>query len=271
MNPPPIDTITHFLQANALPFVWRIFGALALWIVGGWVIRIIVRLANNAMSLRHVDNTLAGYANAAIRVGLRIILCIAILGVFGIETTSLAALLAAAGIAIGTAWSGLLSNFAAGVFLVVLRPFKVGDVIQAAGVTGEVKSIGLFMTALNTGENLRTFVGNSKVLGETIVNYTTNGYRRVDLRAQLAYGVDPRDAIARLTPRVGTIANVLPDPAPQIAIQEFTNAGPVLAVRPFCAMEHYQQVFFDTNAAIADVVAEAGYPVPATYQVTRDA
>jgi len=85
------------------------------------------------------------------------------------------------------------------------------------------------------------------------------------------YGVDPRDAIARLTPRVSQIPNVLADPAPQIAIQEFSGAGPVLAVRPFCAMEHYQQVFFDTNAAIAEVLADAGYPVPATYQVTREA
>jgi small conductance mechanosensitive channel len=271
MNPPPLDTVAHFLQAYALPFAWRIAGAIALWIVGGWVIRIIARLAKNAMQLRSVDRTLASYADAAIRVGLRIILVIAILGVFGIETTSLAALLAAAGIAIGTAWSGLLSNFAAGVFLVVLRPFKVGDVIQAAGVTGEVKSIGLFMTALNTGENLRTFIGNSKVLGETIVNYSTNGFRRVDLRAQLAYGVDPRDAIARLTSRIAQIPNVLADPAPQIAINEFTNAGPVLAVRPFCANEHYQQVWFDTNATISDVLADAGYPVPATYQVTRGA
>jgi len=270
MNPPPgLDTLAYFLQTYALPFAWRIVGALALWIVGGWVVRIVARLAKNAMALRHVDKTLATYADAAIRVGLRILIVIAILGVFGIETTSLAALLAAAGIAIGTAWSGLLSNFAAGVFLVFLRPFKVGDIIQAAGISGEVKSIGLFMTALNTGENLRTFIGNSKVLAETIVNYSTNGFRRVDLRAQLAYGVDPRDAIDRLTARVTKIPNVLAEPAPQIAINEFTASGPVLAVRPYCATEHFQQVWFDTNAAIADVATEANYPVPATYQVTR--
>lgn len=169
MNPPALDTLTQFLNAYVLPFAWRILGALALWIVGDWIIRILVRLARNAMAVRHVDKTLSHYGEAAIRVGLRIILCILLLGVFGIETTSLAALLAAAGIAIGTAWSGLLSNFAAGVFLVVLRPFKVGDVIQAAGVSGEVKSIGLFMTAVDTGENLRTYIGNSKVLADNIV------------------------------------------------------------------------------------------------------
>lgn len=271
MTPPALDSLTQFLYAYVVPFGWRMLGALALWIAGGWVIRILVHLAHNAMAVRHVDKTLANYAEAAIRVGLRIILCIAILGVFGIETTSLAALLAAAGIAIGTAWSGLLSNFAAGVFLVVLRPFKVGDVIQAAGVTGEVRSIGLFLTSVDTGENLRTYIGNSKVLGDNIVNYTTNGYRRVDLRAQLAHGVDIRDAIARLAPRVALVPNVRADPAPSIAILEFSATGPVLAVRPFCATADYQQVYFDVNQAIAEVIEQAGYPVPATHQITHEA
>ena len=270
MDTQQLDTISQFLQSYALTFAWRIAGALALWIIGGWVIRIILRLARNAMTARHVDKTLANYADAAIRVGLRIFLFIALLGVFGIETTSLAALLAAAGIAIGSAWAGLLSNFAAGVFLVVLRPFKVGDLIQTAGVTGEVKNIGLFMTALDNGENLRTFVGNSKVMAETIVNYTTNGYRRVDLRAQLAHGVDPHDAISRITQRLSSVPNVRSNPVPWVGIQEFTATGPLLAVRPYCATEHYQQVLFDANAAIAAVIEEAGYPVPATHQVTRE-
>jgi small conductance mechanosensitive channel len=223
------------------------------------------------MVVRHVDPTLSNYGEAAIRVSLRIILCIALLGVFGIETTSLAALLAAAGIAIGTAWSGLLSNFAAGVFLVVLRPFKVRDSIQVAGVTGEVRSIGLFMTAVDTGENLRTYIGNSKVLGDNIVNYTTNGYRRVDLRAQLAHGVDTKDAIARLAPRIAQIPGVRGDPPPVVAILEFTAAGPVLAVRPFCATADYQQVCFDANQVIAEVIEQAGYPIPAIHQVTHEA
>ncbi|MBK8741326.1 MAG: mechanosensitive ion channel family protein [Betaproteobacteria bacterium] len=271
MNPPALDTVNQFLQAYVVPFGWRILGALALWIVGGWVIRILIRLAHNAMAVRHVDKTLSTYGEAAIRVGLRVILCIALLGVFGVETTSLAALLAAVGIAIGTAWSGLLSNFAAGVFLVVLRPFKVGDVIGAAGVTGEVKSIGLFLTAVDTGENLRTYIGNSKVLGDNIVNYTTNGYRRVDLRAQLAHGVDTRDAMARLAPRVARVANVRAEPPPSIAILEFTAIGPVLAVRPYCATADYQQVYFDVNQVIAEVLEQAGYPVPATHQVTHEA
>lgn len=271
MTSPVVIELSQILHTYILPFAWRVLGALVLWIVGGWIIRFVVRIARNAMAVRKVDKTLSGYALAAIRVGLRIILVIALLGVFGVETTSLAALLAAAGIAIGTAWSGLLSNFAAGVFLVVLRPFKVGDVIQAAGVTGAVKNIGLFLTALDTGENLRTFVGNSKVLAENIVNYSVNGSRRVDLRVQLAHDVDVRDAIARLDAKIRAIPNVVGQPAPQITILEFTASGPVVAVRPFCAVADTLQVTADANQAIADLVAEAGYPIPAPHQVNRAA
>ena len=269
MDTQQLAAANEFVHAYVAPFAWRMLGAIALWIVGGWVIRMFVRIAHNAMAVRHVDKTLSTYAEAAIGVGLKIVVIIAILSVFGIETTSLAALLAAVGIAIGTAWSGLLSNFAAGVFLVVLRPFRVGDIVLTGGVTGEVKNIGLFMTSIDTAENLRTLVGNSKVLSDIIVNYSTNGHRRVDLRVQLAHGVDPGDAITRLTPRIASIPNVRADPAPQIAIQEFTAAGPVLAVRPFCAAADYQQVYFDANKVIADVIGEAGYPIPATHQVTR--
>jgi small conductance mechanosensitive channel len=155
------------------------------------------------------------------------------------------------------------------VFLVVLRPFRVGDVIQVASVTGEVKSIGLFMIALDTGENARTYIGNGKVFGDIIINYSTNDSRRVDLRVQLAHGVDPADAIARLSEMVAQIPNVSKKPPPQIAINEFTASGPVLAVRPYAKAADYQQVWFDTNKAIADMIAEAGYPVPATHQINR--
>ena len=145
---------------------------------------------------------------------LRIVLVIAILSVFGVETTSFAALLAAVGIAIGAAWGGLLSNFAAGVFLELLHPFKVGDFITAGGVTGTVREIGLFTTTLDQPDNVRATVGNSKVFGDNIVNYASNAYRRVDLTAQLAHGVDPLAAIEILAARVAQVPNVVAAPAP---------------------------------------------------------
>ena len=124
----------------------------------GWVITLAGGLTSKAMGARNVDPTLTRYTEAVVKVALRIALIIAILGVMGVETTSFAALLAAAGIAIGAAWSGLLANFAAGAFLMVLRPFKVGDMITAGGVTGDVLEIGVFATTLQTGDNVRVYV-----------------------------------------------------------------------------------------------------------------
>lgn len=258
--------LEHFASAYLIPLAWKIAGAIVVWIIGGWLINLIGRVTARGMARQKVDPTLIRYAESVIRVVLRIVLVIAILSVFGIETTSFAALLAAAGIAIGAAWSGLLANFAAGVFLVILRPFRVGDFICAGGVTGEVKEVGLFVTALDTGDNVRTYVGNNKVLGDNLVNYSTNPYRRVDLKAQLAHTVDPDDATARLLARVKQIPNVVVAPEPEIVIQEFGPAGPVLAVRPYCHNSHYWQVYFDTNRAIHEVFAAAGYPVPAPHQ-----
>jgi small conductance mechanosensitive channel len=256
------------VQANALfhtylvPLGWKLLGAVAVWIAGGWVIRLLRAALGRTLLARKVDPTLARYTEAGANVLLKLLLFIAVLSVLGIETTSFAALLAALGIAIGAAWGGLLANFAAGMFLMVLRPFKVGDMITVAGVTGDVRELGLFVTALDTVDNVRIYVGNNKLFSETIANYSTNAYRRVDLKALVAHSVDPQDAANRLRARVAQIPNVLQQPAPNVAILDFSERGTVLAVQPFCANAHYWQVYFDTNRAISEVGAEAKYPVP---------
>ena len=149
------------------------------------------------------------------------------------ETASFAALLVGVGLAIGAAWSGLLANFAAGFFLLVLRPFKAGDYVEVGGVTGTVETIGLFTTTLNTPANVVAIVGNAKVFGDTIQNYTRNDYRRVDLTVGLSHDVDPSQAIALLKDGITHIANVLPAPAPTVEVFEFTLAGPILVRSPF--------------------------------------
>ncbi|MGA8491579.1 MAG: mechanosensitive ion channel family protein [Terriglobales bacterium] len=169
------------------------------------------------------------------------------------------------------AWSGLLANFAAGVFLVVLQPMKVGDFVAAGGVTGTVKEIGLFVTAIDTPDNVHTIVGNAKILGDTIQNFSHNGYRRVELTAQLAHEVDPQEAIATLKRGMAQIPNVLENPAPDAEILQFTLAGPVLAVRPYCNNQHYWQVYFDTNRLIRNSFTQAGYPVPEHHYSIRSA
>jgi small conductance mechanosensitive channel len=171
-------------------------------------------------------------------------------------------LIAGVGLAIGAAWGGLLSNFAAGGFLIVLRPFKVGDYILAGGVEGTVEAIGLFGTTMSTPDNVQTIVGNAKVFGDTIKNFSTNPYRRVDRTAQLAHGVDIADAVSRLRTALAAIPNVIAAPAPDVDVLDFTPMGPVLAVRPYCHTSHYWQVYFDTNRTIAGTFGKAGYPVP---------
>jgi small conductance mechanosensitive channel len=255
------NLLTADLVSKGTSIGLKLLGALALWIIGGWMVSLAVRLVRKAMQLRMVDSTVSRYAESALNVLLKVVLVVAILGYFGLETTSFAAVLAAAGIAIGTAWSGLLSHYAAGIFMVVLRPFKVGDFVTAGGVTGTVEEVGLFSTTINTPDNVRTFVGNNKIFADTIQNFSANPHRRVELVAQLSHGDDHRAAIASLKERLARIPNVAQKPAPEVDILTFTMAGPVLSVRPFCHNDHYWQVYFETNMAIR----EAGFSVPETH------
>ena len=194
----------------------KILGAIAIWIIGRWLIGVSLRMIGSALRKQKIDPTLIRYIHSAVAAVLNIVLVIAILGFFGVETTSFAALVAAAGVAIGMAWSGLLSNFAGGVFLVILQPFKVGDFITAAGVTGTVEEIGLFATTFNTPDNVKTIVGNGKIFADTIQNFSANPYRRVELTAQLAHDVDPQAAVALLKPALAKIPNVIADPRPML-------------------------------------------------------
>src|SRR5271157_587974 len=134
-------------------------------------------MIDRVMVKQKIDPTLIRYVNNTLAALLNIVLAVAILGFFGVETTSFAALLAAAGVAIGMAWSGLLGNFAAGVFLIILQPFKVGDFVTAGGITGTIKEVGLFVTAIDTPDNVHAVVGNGKILGDTIQNFSHNSYR----------------------------------------------------------------------------------------------
>ncbi|MGA9494896.1 MAG: mechanosensitive ion channel family protein [Terriglobales bacterium] len=260
-----MQTATTLLTVVGL----RILGAIAIWIIGRWLIGLSLRMIGSALRKQKIDPTLIRYIHSAVAALLNIVLVIAILGFFGVETTSFAALIAAAGVAIGMAWSGLLSNFAGGVFLVILQPFKVGDFVTVAGITGTVEEIGLFATTLNTPDNVKTIVGNGKIFGDTIQNFSANPYRRVELTAQLAHGVEPQAAIALLKPALAQVPNVVAEPAPDVEVLTFNLAGPVLAVRPYCNNAHYWQVYFDTNRLIRDTFANAGFPVPEQHYAVR--
>jgi small conductance mechanosensitive channel len=242
-----------------IQFALKAVGAIAFWIVGRALIRLAVRTLVRTLK-PPFEQTVAAYIGTATSVLLNVALIVAILGFFGIETTSFAALMAGVGVAIGAAWSGLLAQLAAGVFLLILRPFKLGDFISAAGMQGTVEEIGLFVTRIKTPDNVQTYIGNSKVFSDTVQNFSANNYRRVDLVAQLHNAVDHLRAIALLKERLAKIPNVMGEPRPDVEILSFSPLGPVLAVRPYCNNEHYWQVYFDTNRAIREVFGEAGFP-----------
>ena len=246
----------------ATALVIKIAGGIILYVVGRWLINLGISLLTRVLTARNLDATLQRYIANILGVALNIVLVVAILGYFGVETTSFAALLAGLGLAVGAAWSGLLGNFAAGAFLIIFRPYKVGDYIVTGAAEGTVTEIGLFNTLIATPDNGVVIVGNGKVSGDIIKNYSTHAYRRVDRTAQLAFGVDPLDAIARLKPALAAIPNVIADPAPDVEILDFNPLGTVLAVRPYCHTSHYWQVYFDTNRLIAQTFGSAGYPAP---------
>lgn len=248
----------------------KIVGAIVIWIVGRWLIKLGIGLLDKQLEGKKVDSTLRHYLRSFLSIALTVILIIAILGFFGVETTTFAAVVAAGGVAIGLAWSGLLANLAAGVFLVILRPFKVGDVINAAGVTGAVTEIGLFSTTVTTPDNVKTIIGNNKIFSDNIQNYSDTPFRRVDLTAQLASSADHAAAIVLLKAKISTIPNVLSTPEPVVEILEFSPMGPVLAVRPFCTPDNYWQVYFDSNRVIREELSKAGFPRPEQAMVVRN-
>lgn len=250
------------VMSIATEFGVKILSALAFWVIGRWLIGMVVGMVRSALDKQKVDPTVLRYLASVITVTLNVLLVVGILGYFGIQTTTFAALLAAAGVAIGMAWSGLLANFAAGAFLIVLRPYKVGDFVTLAGITGTVKEIGLFTTAIDTPDNVLTMVGNNKIFADTIQNFSANPHRRVELKCQLAGSADHVAAMQLLREKIAGIPNVLANPGVEVDILDFNLVGPILAVRPYCHNDHYWQVYFDTNKMMREALGAAGFPAP---------
>ncbi len=264
-----VEALQNFLISTLPPLLIKILVAIAFWIIGRWLIGKVVSVVQAGMNRNKLDPTLTKYLGSILAVILNIVLVIGILGYFGIETTSFAALIAGAGVAIGAAWSGMLGNFAAGAFMLILRPFKVGDFVTVGGVTGTVKELGLFGTTLTTPDNVMTMVGNGKIFSDTISNYSSLPVRRVERTAQLAASVDPLDAIDRFKAALAKIPNVATDPAPEVNLLDNNLNGPVIAVRSYTHTDHYWQVYFNTNEMIVRVAKEAGWPAPTPAQITH--
>jgi len=245
----------------------KVLGAIAIWIIGSWVIKKIMKTISKIMDKRDYDLSLKKFLLNLIGWILKILLIITILGNLGVETTSFAALLAAAGLAIGMALQGSLGNFAGGVLLMIFKPIKIGDLIEAQGEVGVVKEIEIFTTKLTGLSNREIIIPNGSLSNGNIINYSTEGTRRVDLTFGVGYDSDIKKTKEVLMQVLTANPKVLKDPAPTVNVSELADSSINFAVRPWCKAEHYWDVYFETTENVKEALDAAGIEIPYPHQV----
>ncbi|MCP4007234.1 MAG: mechanosensitive ion channel [bacterium] len=239
-----------------------VIGAIALFIIGRIVANWVRKSVTRVLTKANTDASLIPFfASMAYYVALAVVL-IAVLNLFGIETTSLIAVLGAAGLAIGLALQGTLSNFAAGVMLLIFRPIRVGDFVEVAGQAGSVAEISIFNTLLNTGDNIRITIPNAQIYGDTIKNYSFNDTRRIDLVMGIGYGDDIGRAIEIIERVITSDSRTLRDPAPTVAVSELADSSVNLVVRPWCTKEDYWGLRWDLTRALKEKLEAGGCNIP---------
>jgi small conductance mechanosensitive channel len=214
------------------------------------------------MEKRDVDPALTGFASSLLYSLLLVFVVIAAISELGIQTTSFVAILGAAGLAVGLALQGSLSNFASGVLIIMFRPFKIGDYVEAGGTAGVIKEISVLTTVLHTPDNKKIIVPNSSVMGGTITNYSATGTRRLDLKFGVSYSDDLNKVIKLLTEMVEADSRCLKDPAPTIAVLEHGDSSVNLVCRPWVATSDYWAVLFDFQKNVKLRFDEEGISIP---------
>jgi len=240
----------------------RVVGALAVLIIGWVVAKTIRGSVRKALTKSRLDETLVPFLSSLVYYLVLTFVILAVLRLFGLETTSLIAVLGAAGLAVGLALQGTLSNFAAGVMLLIFRPFKLGDYVEAGGTAGSVQEISIFSTTLHSPDNVRIVVPNSAIYGAVVKNYTANDTRRNDLLIGIDYSDDIGKAIDTIRRVLGADPRVLQDPAPVVAVSELGDSSVNLVVRPWCTKEDYWTLRFDLTRKIKEELEAAGCSIP---------
>lgn len=240
----------------------KVIAAIAILVIGTFAAKIVRSIIRRLLQKSRVDEMLVSFIASLSYVALMAFIIIAALGKLGVQTASFVAVLAAAGLAIGLALQGSLANFAAGVLMIIFKPFKVGDLIEAGGTFGVVEGIGIFTTELKTADNRQVIVPNAKVTGDNIVNFSTKGQRRVDLVAGVSYS-DNLDKVRKVLEEIlAEDERILKDPAPTIGVLELADSSVNFAVRPWAKVEDYWGVFFDTQEKIKKRFDAEGISIP---------
>jgi len=236
--------------------------AVVVFIVGRWIAKILTRLLRRLMERSKIDPTLVKFAGSVTYIALMTFVIVAALAQIGIQTTSFIAVLGAAGLAIGLALQGSLSNFAAGFLMILFRPFKVGDFIEGAGTAGTVEEIQIFTTQVLTPDNKTVIIPNAKLTGDNIVNYTKRGTRRVDMVFGIGYGEDIDKARAIMADIIAKDERILKEPEPKIAVSELADSSVNFVVRPWSKASDYWNVYFDVTENIKKALDAAGINIP---------
>lgn len=243
-------------------FGLKLVAAILIFVIGRWIARKVQNGLERAMLKAHVDPVLVTFTVNMTFAALMVFVVLAALGQLGVQTTSFIAVLGAAGLAVGLALQGSLSNFASGVMIIIFRPFKIGDYVDGGGVSGMVKAIHIFTTTLTTPDNKRVIVPNSKMMGDNITNYSAEGTRRVDLTASISYGDSIDKAKEVLLDMLTKDHRVLKDPAPFVGVSAMAESSIDFAVRPWVKVEDYWNVFFSMNESIKKRFDAEGLSIP---------
>ncbi len=245
-----------------ISFGYRLLAAAAIFVIGRWVAKMLTNVARRMMHKASIEDTLERFLGNILYTVLLAVVVISSINQLGVETTSLLAVLGAAGLAVGLALQGSLSNFASGVLIVAFKPYKVGDFIEAGGVTGAVIEVQIFTTVLKSGDNKKIIVPNSQVMAGEIVNYSANEHRRVDLVAGCGYD-DDLDKVKRvLTEIVAADERVLKEPAPTIAVSELADSSVNFVVRPWVNSGDYWGAYFGLTEQIKKRFDAEGIAIP---------
>jgi small conductance mechanosensitive channel len=258
INEELVETIVELTSAWGL----KVIGAIALLVIGRIVCGAIRRTMRRGLERTSIDETLVPFLSSLVYYMAMAVVLIAVLNLFGIQTASAIAVFAAAGLAIGLAMQGTLSNFAAGVMLLIFRPFRVGDFVEVAGTAGSVQEIGIFSSVLHTPDNVRITVPNSSIYGDTVKNYSANDTRRNDLTIGISYDDDIARAIDVIRKVLSADSRVLDDPEPVVAVGELGDSSVNLLVRPWCAAGDYWPLRFDLMRQLKEELEAAGCSIP---------
>lgn len=250
------------IQTMGLEYGMKVLSALLILMLGLWVAKQLKKVLINLLERAKVDPTLVSFLASLAHLALQAFVLIAALERLDVKTASFITLIGAAGLAVGLALQGSLSNFAAGVLMIIFKPLKVGEVVDAGGVLGTVREIGIFTTMIDTLDNKRAIVPNAKLTSDTIVNHSVNQTRRVDLVAGISYGDDIDKARAAIQSALKAVPGILASPAPDIVVQEMADSSVNFAVRPWCRPSDYWAVYFGATEAIKKKFDADGITIP---------